>query len=236
MRPPEPGADTIAPPDPTISAIAARLDRLPVIWRHWQLVLLGQFMWGSVLLLDSLVARVYPVYWGPNEVITQVQYSVLAGAATGFGPLVGGVLFGFLADRFGRKLIMIVSCAIAGLCVWPVGLTTLWPVILTCVTVSALGIGGALAVVPSYNSGWCPPASRNRLMLGAQVLSQAMTQFLGTIIALLLLPTHVLAFVLVFAAIPIKTIPVIMMTMPESARWLESKGRYARADQVVSRL
>lgn len=236
MRPQETQVGTSTPPDPSISDISARLDRLPVMWRHWQLVLLGQFMWGSVLLLDNLVARVYPVYWGPNHVVTQVQYAVLAGAATGFGPLVGGVLFGFLADRYGRKRIMIVSCLIAGLCVWPVGLSSSWPVILACVTVSALGIGGALAIVPSYNSEWCPPASRNRLMLGAQVLSQAMTQFLGTLVALLLLPDHVLAFVIVFAAVPIATVPLIMATMPESARWLEGKGRWAAADRIVSRL
>src|SRR5919201_6245397 len=168
MTPQQPGTEA-APPSQTVGRVAARLDRLPVLARHWQLVLLGQFMWGSVLLLYTLVARIYPVYWQPHHTVTQVQYAVLAGAATGFGPLVGGVLFGYLADRLGRKLIMIVSCAIAGLCVWPVGLTNSWPLILVCVTVSALGIGGALAIVPSYNSEWCPPASRNRLMLGAQV-------------------------------------------------------------------
>jgi putative MFS transporter len=221
---------------PRVSRVAARLDRIPVLARHWRLVLLGQFMWGSVLLLDTLAARVYPVYWGPAHSFSQTQYTILVGAATGAGPLLGGILFGYLADLYGRKRMMIVSCAVAGLAGWPAGVVTSWSVLMPCVFVSALGIGGALAIVPSYNSEWCPPASRNRLMLGSQVLSQAMLQFLGIGLALWLLPHHVLAFVFVLAGVPLATIPLIMFTMPESARWLEDKRRFGEADRIVSRM
>lgn len=220
--------------EPRISRVAARLDRIPVLFRHWQLVLLGQFMWGSVLLLDTLAARVYPVYWGPKHIISQGQYSVLVGAATGAGPLLGGILFGYLADRYGRKRIMIVSCAVAGLVAWPVGFTKSWPLLLACVAVSALGIGGALAIVPSYNSEWCPPAHRNRLMLGAQVLSQIMLAFVGTALALLFLPQHMIVYVFVLSGMPLVTIPLIMLTMPESARWLEEHGRRDQAEKIVA--
>lgn len=236
MNPERQQSKAVAVEGQTISRIAARLDRLPVMARHWQLVLLGQFMWGSVLLLDTMVSRIYPVYWEPLNAFSQFEYTLLAGVATGAGPLIGGVLFGYLADRYGRKPMMIASCAVAGIFVWPVGISTDWPTLMACVFVSALGIGGALAIVPSYNSEWCPPASRNRLMLGAQVLSQAMLGFVGTLVALLLLPEHILAFVLVFAIVPILTIPVVMATMPESARWLETKGRLESAERIVSRL
>lgn len=232
----QPSGDVSLAEEPGISRVAARLDRIPMLFRHWQLVLLGQFMWGSVLLLDTMAARIYPVYWGPKHIITQTQYSVLVGAATGAGPLLGGVLFGYLADRYGRKRMMAVSCAVAGLAAWPAAFTTSWPVLLACVGVSALGIGGALAIVPSYNSEWCPPASRNRLMLGAQVLSQMMLAFLGTALALLFLPKNFVVYVFVLAGMPLVTIPLIMLTMPESARWLEDHGRYGEADAIVSKM
>lgn len=222
--------------DLAVSQVGARLDRLPVSAMHWRLVLLGQFVWASVLLLDVLVPRVYPVYWEPRHSFSPTAYALLEGAAVGLGPLLGEILFGYLADRIGRKRMMIVSCTVAGLAVWPLGITTNWWALAVCVVVSSLGIGGALTICPAYNSEWCPPAARGRLMLGAQVLSMAMLQFVGTLIALWLLPGHILAFVLVFAILPLATIPFIMATMPESARWLEEHGHADRADRLVSRL
>ena len=124
---------------------------------------------------------------------------------------------------------MVASCAIAGLVVIPVGITTNWPLLMVIVTLAGLGVGGALVLAPVYDRG-IPAGARSQLMLGGQVLSLGMVAIVASIPALYLLPAYPETFVLIFAGFALVLIPVIMFALPESPRWLEGKGRVGEAD------
>jgi MFS family permease len=217
-------------------SIAARIDRLPPGLTQWRLVLLSQFMWGCVVGLDAVVGRLYPVVWEPQHFVTPFQYQILLGFSNGLGPLIGNYTFGYMSDRFGRKKVMVAGCLCAGILYIPVAFVKSFPLLLLSITVAAFGVGAAVCLAPTYNTEVSPPAHRSKLMLGGNILAFGMLGVGGTLLALYTLPAHPALFVYILALIPIVImVPVILLFMPESPRWLESHGRYEQADRIVSR-
>lgn len=215
--------------------VAARLDRLPAGPIHWRLVLLTQMFWGLVVGLDPIIARIYPVVWKPEHAITPSQYELLVGFSNGLGPLLGLYLGGFFSDRFGRRKTMVAACLVAGLLYVPLAFTTSFALMMIIVTFASFGVGAAVASAPAYATEISPPAARGRLMLGGQTLAFAILNFVTLIPALLLLPAHPVAFILVSALAPVVImVPLILAFVPESPRWLEGKGRREEAERVLA--
>jgi MFS family permease len=235
---PTPATVTVAGEVVTYSegSIAARIDRLPIGWTQWRLVLLGQLMWGCVVGLDAVVGRLYPVVWEPQHFVTPLEYQLLLGFSNGLGPLIGNYTFGYISDRFGRRRVMIAACLVAGILYIPVAFLKSFPVLLLTITVAAFGVGAAVCLAPTYNTEVSPPAARSKLMLGGNILAFGMLGVGGTLLALYTLPAHPGLFVYILALIPIVVmVPVLFFFVPESPRWLESHGRYAQADAIVSK-
>jgi MFS family permease len=235
--PAEPSATSAATASLGVAGgVAARLDRLPVQPYHWRFVFLAQLFWAACLMIDPLTERLYPAVWLPHHAFSSLDYSLLVGFSNGLGPLIGEYTFGFIGDRFGRKISMIASCAIAGLIVIPEGITTNWPVLMLIVTLAGVGVGGALVTAPVYMTEVSPPHARSTLMLGGQVVGFGFVILVASVPALYLLPAYPAAFVLLFAAFPLLLIPVFLAALPESPRWLEGKGRLDQADAIVTKL
>ena len=99
------------------AAISARLDRLPATRYIWQLVLLlslgGCFEFydlfltayiGPGLVRSGLFSRASVSFFGFSGLASFV-------AATFVGLFLGTLVFGFAADKFGRRLIFTSSCS-----------------------------------------------------------------------------------------------------------------------------
>jgi MFS family permease len=111
-----------------------------------------------VLALDPIALRLYPVVWLPAYAFSHLEYDILVGFENGAGVLFGQVLFTFLADRYGRKPLMIVSCLVAFAFAWPIGYTSSWPLLMIFVSLAAFGVGGALGLANVYNVELAPPS------------------------------------------------------------------------------
>jgi putative MFS transporter len=217
--------------------VAARIDRLPVTWHLWAYALLVQTVWGAVLAMDTLVVRVYPVVWAPQHSFSPVQYALLVGFENGLGVLIGQVWFTHLSDKFGRKPILILSCLVAGLLAWPLAITDNWGLLMVIVTAAALGVGGALGVTNVYLLELVPPTRRNRIMLGSQVWAALALNLISGLLPVFLVPAHYQWWIVICAAIPVLVVaPLIAFLLPESPRWLESRGRDREADAAMTRL
>ena len=226
--------------------IGARLDRLPAtrsIWRWVALLSLGGFfefydlfLTGSIapgLVRDHILTVSTPGLFGTTGIAGFV-------AALFAGLFVGTMMFGFVADRFGRRSVFTVSLlwyaaasSIMALQTDAFGLN-LWRFI------AGVGIGVELVTIDTYISELVPKHVRGR----AFALNQ-MVQFAAIpVVALfswLLVPLAPAGFsgwrwVVLIGSVSAVGVWFIRRQVPESPRWLAAHGRLAEAEAITTAL
>jgi putative MFS transporter len=217
-----------------VGEIAARIDRLPLTRLQYRLAAITQVYWGGLIATDAVVARLFPFIWQPLGMSTE-QFSLLLSANIGAGILVGEYLGGYLSDRFGRKKILIASAFVDAVFLWPLGFTKGFGWLLAWNFLYAIGMGFMLATNAVYLHEIAPPGQRHRIAMRTQLLSVVVIA-VPSILAYFWIPAHYRWYLFALVAIQIVIlVPLGIFALPESPRWLESKGRHEEADQIVSR-
>ena len=223
--------------------IAGRLERLPPtsgFWRRITLLSLGGFFEFYDLFLAAYVAPGL-VKSGILTTTTPGLFGTtgIAGfvAAFFFGLFVGTALFGFVADRLGRRVIFMGSLA------WYAAASlvmafqqdafslNLWRFI------CGIGIGIELVTIDTYIAELAPPAWRGRAFAYANIIQFAaipLVAFLGW----LLVPRVIFGldgwrFVVMAGSAGALLVWFVRRRLPESPRWLAAHGRAAEADAIV---
>lgn len=157
-----------------------------------------------------------------------------------FGAAFGAVLVGRLADLYGRRksilnLALIFFVATLG--------CTLAPNVLLMVIfrfLLGLAVGGASVTVPTFLAEMSPAERRGRMVtqnelmiVTGQLLAFTINAIIGNMFGD---ATHVWRYMLVIAAIPAVFLFFGMLRVPESPRWLASKGRKEEALQILEKV
>lgn len=215
----------------TTEALVARLDRLPASRFHFTVLIVAALS----LFFDTL-----------DTVVTGFAFAAfreewhLGGLALGVtsaiglaGYLVGSVLVGFAADRWGRKAVMmgtlILYSAFSASRAFAPGIEVF--AVLNFFT--WLFVGMESCVVPPYLAELWPSRLRGRfngLMMGFFAVGIA----LSPVWALFLLPNVGWRWTLGLTAPFALLIGAMRTLLPESPRWLMSQGRAAEAEAVVA--
>ena len=203
-------------------------------WRIWSLAAAGKFFEGFVVFMTGvalpLISREFGIGAAQNGLVT---------AATLFGILIGAIVLGGLADKFGRKRMFVVEMIIFVVFLTMVTLANN-VVVLIC---SLFGLGLALGcdyptahLIISENIA---STSRGRLVLGAFAF-QAVGALAGTGVGFLVLrhnPTiEAWRWMFATALIPAIAVTIGRFSIIESANWLWSRGELLPAERAVSRL
>src|SRR4051794_179996 len=221
--------------------VPARLDRLPWSAFHWRVVIALGITW----LLDGLEVTFKGAVSGVLQLPETLNFSPaqigLLGSAYLTGAVLGALIFGRLADRYGRKKLFFITL---GVYLAGVGLSAFsWDLASFCVFrfLTGCGIGGEYAAINSAIDELIPARFRGRVALtinGTFWIGAA----LGAGAALVVLdPAHFapdfgwrLGFG-VGAALGL-IILCFRNAIPESPRWLLTHGHAAAAEQVVDRI
>ena len=145
-------------------------------------------------------------------------------AAGLFGLMVGAFVAGPLADRHGRKTLLIASMLLFGFAslvsAFSGGLTSLtWLRFLT-----GIGLGGAMPTTITIASEYCPKARRSSLVT-LMFCGFTIGSALGGIIAAQVLPTYGWRALLVGGGVaPLLFVPLLVWALPESVRYLVMRG------------
>jgi MFS transporter, putative metabolite:H+ symporter len=217
--------------------VADRLDRLPLSGFHYRLLVLSGLGWLFDSLdggLMSFVLARLKVEWNlePDQI-------AIAGSAGLFGMLLGGAVAGSLADRFGRRAVfqttLLIFTVATGLCALAQGLTSL--VLLRFLV--GVGLGGELPVAAALVSEFAPAKYRGRLAVLLESF-WAIGWAAAAIIAELLArraESAGYAFpwrtAFLIGALPAFYVFVLRRALPESPRFLSSRGRLDRAEAVL---
>ena len=218
--------------------LLARLDRLPFSPFHRKVILvltaayfldgLESTLYGGVL---AIVAKVFK--------ITSLE-STLGLVLFLIGAAVGAELFGVLADVLGRKRLFMTTILIYGLFTALSAASFNFISLTVFRFLTGVGIGGEYGAVNSALQEFVPPKERGK-WLGFIV---GVGWDVGTVIASLIsyfaisrLPISIgwrVAFLI--GAILAVFVWVIRRSIPESPRWLLSKGRYNEAEGIVRQI
>jgi MFS family permease len=218
--------------------IPARLDRLPWTRFHVLIVVALGVTWVLDGLEVTIVGAIGPVLQNTATLGLTVQQVGATASAYVVGAVCGALVFGWLTDRFGRRLVFYVTLVVY-----------LTGVLLTATSwsfwsfaafriVTGLGIGGEYAAINSAIDELIPARYRGRVDLivnGSFWLGAAV----GSGASLLFLDPHLLAvdlgWRLAFAIGGVLGLGIILLRgyVPESPRWLVTHGWKQKADAAM---
>ncbi len=213
--------------------LIARLERLPITPRLMLLrVIVGiaTFFDAYTVLAIAFAMPQLVSEWKLTS--TEVGMIISAGYV---GQLFGAVLFGSLAEKIGRlktlfiTIVLFVSMDMACLFAWSAASMMVFRFL------QGVGTGGEVPVASAYINEFIGAEKRGRFFLLYEVIFPIGLMFAG-MAGYFLVPIYGWKAMFIVGLIPsVLTIP-LRWFMPESPRWLASKGRTAEADAVVKRL
>lgn len=214
------------------SELQERLDRMPWSRRHTRLLFGSGLGWAldamDVGLVSFVVAALVEQGFataGQRPLILSIGFAGMA---------IGAALGGLLADRLGRRSVFAITLLIFGVAT---GLTALaWSVaaLLVFRFIAGFGLGAELPVASTYMSEFAPRRIRGRVIVLLEAF-WAVGWFAQALVGAYIVPLGPdgWRWALLIGAAPAFYAAFVRFGMPESVRFLLSRGRRDEAEQVV---
>jgi putative MFS transporter len=215
------------------AALLARLERVPVTRRLMTI----RVVVGTATFFDAYTVLV--IAFAMPKLVTEWQLTpawVGAILSAGYvGQFIGAILFGWVAERIGRMptllitIVLFVSMDIACLFAWG-GMS-----MLVFRFLQGIGTGGEVPVASAYINEFVGARKRGRFFLLYEVIFPVGLLFAG-LAGYFLVPEFGWRALFIVGLVPAVLMIPLRVLMPESPRWLASKGRLEKADKIVSML
>ncbi|MGC2125716.1 MAG: MFS transporter [Xanthobacteraceae bacterium] len=225
--------DTAAAEAGSISDVVARIERLPISWWHIK----ARIIIGVATFFDAFdalaIAFVLPVLvpaWklgGP-----QIGFLISAGY---LGQLVGALFFGWIAERYGRLTAMFWSIMIFAVMSVACALSPDYHSLVAARIIQGFGLGGEVPVAATYISELARAKGRGRFVLLYELvfpIGLVAAGFMGAWIV----PRFGWQWMFVIGALPAFVAMVLQRLLPESPRWLATRGRNVDAQAALARI
>ena len=210
-----------------------RMDRLPISAWHYKLV---------TLITAGLFIDAFELYSGGGVLAALVQsgWSTVAVnasfASVTLAGLVGGAwLAGILGDRFGRRFCYQANLALFGFASVAGAFAPNIDVLIVCRFFMGLGLGAEIVVGYGTLAEFLPKASRGKVMTAIAMIVN-FSFFLSLVTAYFVIPAFGWRAMFLIPGLAAIGIWFARKSMPESPRWLESKGRVAEANDLLARI
>jgi putative MFS transporter len=218
---------------PVSSPISQRLDRIPFTRKHLK-VLTGSGVGWALDAMDvgliSFIIAALTAQWG----ITKGEAGWIASA--GFiGMAIGASVGGLLADRLGRRHVFALTLLVYGVATGASALVGGLVTLLVLRFFVGLGLGAELPVASTYVGEFAPTRIRGRLIVILEAF-WAVGWTASAMIGYFVIPASDAGWRWAFAigALPAVYAIVVRLHLPESPRWLATRGKLAEADLIVS--
>jgi len=214
----------------TVNA-GARLDRLPTSAFHRRIL----WLIGGGMFLDSFDIYLAGGVLGAltRSGLSNIQLNANFLTATFVGMLIGALTAGVLGDAKGRKFTYQFNLAIFGVASLAGAVAPSMNWLIVCRFFMGLGLGAEIVVGYGSLGEFIPPAVRGKWSAYLSLITNS-ALFFSTLLGYLIIPT--IGWRPMFAVVGAGALIVwvVRKKMPESPRWLESKGRLQEAEQILA--
>jgi len=217
--------------------ITCRLDALPWSGFHTKFLLALGITW----ILDAFEVVIVGNVLGSMTRSLSLSSLEASLVISGFllGAIGGSFLFGYLADRYGRKRVFILTLLLYSLGTFLTGFAWDFYSAFLLRVVAGAGIGGEFAAIHSAIDEFIPARHRGKVD-GFVVASWNIGSILASLVAMVLLdnldPEWGWRFAFFLGGVIALLIVWVRKSVPESPRWLLSKGMGDKAEEIVRSL
>jgi MFS transporter, putative metabolite:H+ symporter len=215
--------------------LIARLERLPFTRKHWLVAAVlctATFFDGY----DNLmITAVLPLILAAFKVPLAAAGVLVA--ATFWGQLLGSPLAGIVAERWGRRTVLLVSCGVMGATAILSALAQDFNQLIFARAIQGLGVGAEIPIAGAMFNEFV----RSRHRGGAVFAYETMFAWGGYVAPWLALGCIALfgqdqawRAMFVFGALPVLMVFIRQRALPESPRWLLNQGRAAEAEHIIA--
>ena len=211
---------------------AERLGALPYTRRHTRLLVGSGTGWALDAMDVGLISFVIVVLADQWDLTTGERSWIVT---VGFiGMAIGATVGGWLADRFGRRAVFATTLLVYGLATGASALVGGLAAFLVLRLVVGLGLGAELPVASTLVSELSPTRIRGRLVVALESF-WALGWILAAVIGFYVVPRgdDGWRWGLALGLVPAVYALVVRFGLPESAAWLERRGRHEEAERVV---
>jgi putative MFS transporter len=213
--------------------IAGRLERLPLSrWHNKLRLFVGSANFSDAF--DALtVAYVLPALiplWHLQPADIGLLISI--GYA---GQVIGGIVSGWLAEKYGRVPLMVANIVLFSFMSFCCIFAGSYASLLTLRFLQGIGLGGEVPIANTYISEFAKSTKRGRFVLIQQLMfpiGLTTVALVGTFVV----PILGWQWMFFFGALPVLLALPMLRLLPESPRWLASRGHGEEADRVLARI
>ena len=215
------------------AALLTRLDNLKPGKPHRRLMVMG----GLGYTFDSFDGSLMGYALSALIVIWAIPASISGWLLSSifFGYLVGALAAGVLADKFGRRKIMMGALLIFCACSLLMGTAHSVPELFIWRALAGLGIGAETAIIAPYISEFLPARVRGKFVSRTVGFLAFGYVLAGVVAPVVISPNPEIGWRIaaVIAALPVVFLLWWRRSLPESPRFLLSKGRVDEARAVI---
>lgn len=215
---------------PTIN-VSTLIDESPVRSFHLKIVILN----AIVVAVDGMDAQIL----GFIAPVLSEEWALAPGALGPvfgiglFGMMIGSLVFGPVADRIGRKRVIVIATLIFGFCTLATFTADSLQSLAVWRFLTGIGLGGAYPSAIAFTAEYSPRRKRAMFVM-LMFLGFGLGSAIGGVLAAVILPTFGWRTLLVIAgAIPLGLAVVVARALPESVSFLILRGGH---DQSVRRI
>jgi MFS transporter, putative metabolite:H+ symporter len=208
----------------------ARLDRLPISSFHYRIF----WLVGAGMFFDG-----YDLYVAGGVLASTIQtkFSTLPQnlqflSITFVGMTLGSLITGFVGDAMGRRFTYQINLLIFGLASLAAAAVQSMDQLIICRFIQGLGLGAEIVVGYSTLTEFVPPKTRGRWLSFMAFIVVAGFP-VTAILSYLIIPNFGWRPMFVIAGIGSLIVWYLRKRLPESPRWLESKGRNEEAEALL---
>ena len=202
------------------------------IWKFTLIASLGGFLFGFETAVISGAEQIIQKLWNLDAVRHGLTVSISL-----IGTIIGAIIAGRMADRYGRKPVLYFVASLYLLSALGCAVASLWEFFLLFRLLGGLAVGISSVVGPVYTSEIAPAKDRGKLtgtfqiMIVLGIFTAYLTNFL-----FMNVNSEGWRYMLGIMAVPALLFVLLLNFIPESPRWLLQRGQIDKAHASYLRL